>query len=96
MCYQELGVAVPPEYMCPITMEIMTDPVILTDGHVYEKRAIERWLLSHNTSPKTNQVVERGQLIRCHALRAIISEFVENALKHKPNPDLASVSAAVE
>eukprot|EP00287_Rhodomonas_sp_CCMP768_P006990 CAMPEP_0196725336 /NCGR_PEP_ID=MMETSP1091-20130531/6937_1 /TAXON_ID=302021 /ORGANISM="Rhodomonas sp., Strain CCMP768" /LENGTH=70 /DNA_ID=CAMNT_0042067603 /DNA_START=34 /DNA_END=246 /DNA_ORIENTATION=- len=67
-------------------MEIMTDPVILTDGHVYERTAIQRWLAAHNTSPKTNQIVERGQLIRCHALRAIISEFVDAALHAQPPP----------
>ncbi|KAJ1470087.1 hypothetical protein T484DRAFT_1849143 [Baffinella frigidus] len=50
-------------------MELMRDTVILTDGHVYERRAITRWLASHATSPKTNQVVERGTLIPCFALR---------------------------
>lgn len=45
-------------------MEIMVDPVILTDGHVYERSSIERWLVSHNTSPKTNQAVDTRQLVR--------------------------------
>ena len=36
---------------CPITHEIMNDPVIAADGHTYERRAIERWLSQKNYSP---------------------------------------------
>lgn len=71
------------------------DPVILTDGHVYERVSIERWLISHNTSPKTNQAINRGQLIPCHALRSIIQEFVaKHALPDDVVVDVSS--AAVE
>lgn len=38
------GESVPNEYLCPITMEIMVDPVIAMDGHTYERVAIENWL----------------------------------------------------
>lgn len=31
----------PPE--CPISMEKMQDPVVLTTGHTFERSAIERW-----------------------------------------------------
>eukprot|EP01051_Picozoa_sp_SAG22_P017923 SAG22_NODE_2881_length_2130_cov_1.194485_1_plen_602_part_10 len=41
------------DFICPITQELMVDPVIATDGHSYERSAIERWLASHNTSPLT-------------------------------------------
>ena len=34
---------VPKPFVCPITQEIMRDPVILSDGHTYEKTAIEKW-----------------------------------------------------
>ena len=30
-------------FMCPITQDIMTDPVITSDGHTYEREAIEHW-----------------------------------------------------
>jgi hypothetical protein len=32
--------------ICPITLEVMTDPVCTTDGHVYERSAIEGWFRS--------------------------------------------------
>ena len=38
---------IPNELICPITMELMTEPVIAADGHSYEKAAIEEWLKDH-------------------------------------------------
>ncbi len=35
---------VPCRSMCSITLEVMTDPVLTADGHVYERSAIEDWL----------------------------------------------------
>lgn len=75
---------VPNEYMCPITMQIMTDPVILTDGHVYEKKAIEQWLTTHDTSPITKQTVNKNIIIPCFALRKLIEEFVTTSDKEGP------------
>jgi len=74
------------DFVMACQQEVMIDPVILTDGHVYERKAIERWLLSHDTSPKTNQVVATDQLIPCHALRTVIQDFVES---HKHLIDVA-------
>lgn len=31
--------AIPNEFICPITQEIMKDPVIGTDGQTYEKKS---------------------------------------------------------
>ncbi|KAG7466911.1 hypothetical protein MATL_G00147380 [Megalops atlanticus] len=46
---------VPDEFLCPITREIMKDPVIAADGFSYEREAIESWINSKNrSSPMTN------------------------------------------
>jgi hypothetical protein len=35
----------PPEaYLCPISRELMRDPVVACDGHTYERRAITEWI----------------------------------------------------
>ena len=44
---------VPHEFLCPITLDIMTDPVCTCDGHTYERSAIEEHLRKSNISPKT-------------------------------------------
>jgi len=39
------------QYTCPITKELIVDPVIAEDGFMYERLAIEGWFKSRNTSP---------------------------------------------
>jgi len=38
-------------FLCPITHELMTDPVIDPDGNSYERSAIVNWLKENSTSP---------------------------------------------
>ena len=42
--------------MCPISHELMRDPVIADDGTTYERAAIEQWLQSSEISPLTGDV----------------------------------------
>jgi hypothetical protein len=68
---------IPSEFICPITTEIMSDPVMLTDGQVYEKKAIQKWLVAHNTSPLTKIIVDKNILIPCFPLRTLIQKFID-------------------
>lgn len=43
-------------FLCPITRELMTDPVVDPDGNSYERSAIENWLQEHSTSPIVNLI----------------------------------------
>ncbi len=72
---------IPNEYICPITCDIMTEPVILTDGHTYEKKAITKWLETHNTSPLTKEIVNKEIIIPCYSLRSLIQDFIEKNKK---------------
>lgn len=63
---------IPDAYICPISLEIMRDPVMCSDGHTYERAAIEEWLSVSNVSPKTNVNLESRRLIPNHALRQVI------------------------
>jgi hypothetical protein len=47
-------------------------------AHADERSAIERWLASHDTSPKTNARLEHKQLIPNHSLRGSIEQFQES------------------
>ena len=67
---------VSPQYLCPITGEIMEDPVTTADGHAYERAAIAQWLSNHDTSPVTNAQLPHRKLAPAHALRQLIQEFV--------------------
>ena len=62
-------------FMCPITFEVMGDPVSCADGHSYDRAAITRWLQDHNTSPKTGMPLEHTNLVPNHALRSAIQDW---------------------
>ena len=68
---------VPDDYVCPITSEIMTDPVSTLDGYTYERTAITEWLRTKNTSPSTGATLETTILIPNLSLRSMIRSFVE-------------------
>jgi len=44
---------IPESFYCPITHEVMVDPVIDPDGNSYERQAIENWLSHNAQSPIT-------------------------------------------
>uniref|UniRef100_A0A453RZJ6 RING-type E3 ubiquitin transferase n=1 Tax=Aegilops tauschii subsp. strangulata TaxID=200361 RepID=A0A453RZJ6_AEGTS len=65
----------PDDFLCPISLEVMTDPVILPSGHTFERRSIQRWLDGgHRTCPVTNLPLPPDPtLIPNHALRRLIA-----------------------
>ena len=69
-------------FICPITHEIMENPVITVDGQSYEKSAIQTWLNNGNkTSPITGLILKSKKLTENYNLKSIINLF-------KPNPSL--------
>ncbi|KNA03839.1 hypothetical protein SOVF_205300 [Spinacia oleracea] len=68
----------PQEFLCPITLEIMTDPVIVATGQTYERESIRKWLdSSHRTCPKSGQVLEHISLAPNYALKNLIIQWCE-------------------
>ena len=65
----------PADFICPITTEIMSDPVMAADGHAYERTAIERWLATKSTSPMTGEALEHTFLSPSHMVRRQIREW---------------------
>jgi predicted GTPase len=45
----------PSEHLCPITLDIMKDPVVASDGFTYERDEIARWIAAVGTSPMTRE-----------------------------------------
>ena len=63
------------ELTCPITYEIMRDPVIDPEGNSYEKLAILAHLKKSQSSPVTRSPLTEEQLISNRALKQIIDAF---------------------
>ncbi|KAJ8564761.1 hypothetical protein K7X08_001221 [Anisodus acutangulus] len=67
---------IPEEYLCPISLELLRDPVIVATGQTYERSFIQRWIDGCNTRcPKTQQILEDLTLTPNIALRRIISDW---------------------
>lgn len=67
-----------PEYLvCSIAYQVFRDPVILMDGHTYEREAIDKWLEHHDTSPMTNAPLPCKAMVPNIALRQQISAMTE-------------------
>ena len=62
-------------FQCPLTMEVMRDPVITVDGQTYERTEIEKWFaLGNRTSPLTGEELPSTNLFPNIALRTVIRE----------------------
>ncbi len=75
----------PQEYICPITLLPMTDPVIGSDGQTYEREAITHWLQLHNSSPLTRQPMTVGDLRTNHSLKSAIERWNKKPITN-PKP----------
>ena len=83
---------VPDDYICPITAEIMTDPVSTVDGFTYERTAISEWLRTKNISPFTGATLENKTVIPNLSLRSMIRSFTEALSAAAVAPSPPSVS----
>jgi len=67
-------IAIPDEFLCPITHELMNDPVCTSDGYTYERKAIEEWLMKKQTSPILNSSIKGTQLYPNKILKMLIDK----------------------
>lgn len=66
--------SVPADFRCPITLELMRDPVVVATGQTYDRASINSWIDSgHNTCPKTAQALPHTALIPNRALQNLIA-----------------------
>ena len=71
--------AYPLDFECPITLDIMHNPVVASDGHSYEKTALVSWFAAGNTrSPKTNDEMDTSLMLPNHSLRNLIQAWQES------------------
>uniref|UniRef100_A0A0A9CRQ5 U-box domain-containing protein 12 n=1 Tax=Arundo donax TaxID=35708 RepID=A0A0A9CRQ5_ARUDO len=69
---------IPDDFRCPISLDLMKDPVIVATGQTYERGYIERWLeAGHDTCPKTQQKLPNKSLTPNYVLRSLITQWCE-------------------
>ncbi|GFY89587.1 plant U-box 26 [Actinidia rufa] len=72
----DVGVQIPYHFRCPISLELMCDPVTASTGQTYDRASIESWLATGNTTcPVTRVALTDFTFIPNHTLRRLIQEW---------------------
>ncbi|KAI7724748.1 hypothetical protein M8C21_004625 [Ambrosia artemisiifolia] len=68
----------PDELRCPISLQLMYDPVIIASGQTYERICIEKWFENgHNTCPKTHQTLAHLCLTPNYCVKGLVANWCE-------------------
>lgn len=72
-------IAVPPEELkCPISLQLMYDPVVISSGQTYERVCIEKWFGDgHITCPKTQKQLSHLCLTPNYCVKGLIASWCE-------------------
>ncbi|CAJ2664385.1 unnamed protein product [Trifolium pratense] len=66
----------PEDFRCPISLELMTEPVTVSTGQTYDRASIQKWLKSGNTTcPKTGENLKNTELVPNTTLKKLIQQF---------------------
>ncbi|KAJ1703715.1 hypothetical protein LUZ63_003494 [Rhynchospora breviuscula] len=69
----------PEELRCPISLQLMYDPVIVASGQTYERVCIEKWFNDgHKTCPKTQQELAHLCLTPNYCVKGLIASWCEH------------------
>ncbi|KAK8969413.1 U-box domain-containing protein 8 [Platanthera guangdongensis] len=87
-----MAVDFPLDFRCPISLEVMSDPVIVASGHTFDRSSIQQWIDSgHRTCPITMLPLPPfSPLIPNYALRSLIDNFTAGAIAEKNSGKLRS------
>ncbi|KAL1541421.1 E3 ubiquitin-protein ligase PUB23-like [Salvia divinorum] len=89
MAEVEIEIEIPPYFLCPITLDIMRDPVTLSTGITYDRESIEKWLFTqqNTTCPATKQQLPNLDLTPNTTLRRLIQSWCTlHAVQRLPTP----------
>ncbi|CAN6290078.1 unnamed protein product [Urochloa humidicola] len=68
--------AIPAHFRCPISLDLMRDPVTAPTGITYDRESIEAWLdTGRATCPVTHAPLRHEDLVPNHAIRRVIQDW---------------------
>ncbi|KAG2328982.1 hypothetical protein Bca4012_021400 [Brassica carinata] len=72
------GISTPPYFRCPLSTELMVDPVIVASGQTFDRTSIKKWLDNGlAVCPRTRQVLSHKELIPNYTVKAMIASWLE-------------------
>ncbi|KAL9657530.1 hypothetical protein ABK040_000958 [Willaertia magna] len=69
------------KFICPISQQIMIDPVIIETGQTYERKSIEEWFKYRNTCPSTGLQLKSRTLTNNYVLKSATQEKIVKFIK---------------
>ncbi|RDX84122.1 U-box domain-containing protein 3, partial [Mucuna pruriens] len=90
------GVSIPTYFRCSLSLELMSDPVIVASGQTYERNSIQKWL-DHGLTvcPNTHQRLVHTNLIPNYTVKAMIANWCEENNVKFPSNSMHSNSARI-
>lgn len=80
---------------CPITHQIMDDPVLGSDGITYQREAIVRWLSTHSTSPVNPSLrMSVSDLSVNYAIRHLIEQYNSGTFGNISNNNTEDITSS--
>ncbi|KAJ8542362.1 hypothetical protein K7X08_017228 [Anisodus acutangulus] len=80
---KEPEMGIPPLFRCPISLDLLKDPVTLCTGQTYDRSNIEKWLSSGNsTCPVTMQKLNDSSIVPNTTLRHVIDRWLQINCSH--------------
>lgn len=73
---------IPNCFMCPLTLDIMWDPVITLSGNTYERKAIADFVRRYGIDPFSKHPLKENELIPNIQLKEAISHYRTISLKY--------------
>ncbi|KAG9154380.1 hypothetical protein Leryth_000820 [Lithospermum erythrorhizon] len=84
---EKKSVVVPEEFKCPLSKELMKDPVIVSSGLTFDRPFIQKWLKSGNlVCPQTQQVLSLSMVTPNLLIREMISQWCKKNRIKLPDP----------
>ncbi|KAK7282315.1 hypothetical protein RIF29_10988 [Crotalaria pallida] len=81
----QIEITIPHLFRCPISLDLLEDPVTLCTGQTYDRSSIEKWLAAGNlTCPVTMQKLQDPSIVPNHTLRHLIDQWLQ--LGHQFDP----------
>nr|GLL44962.1 U-box domain-containing protein 2-like isoform X3 [Ipomoea trifida] len=81
------SVSIPADFCCPLSLELMRNPVTVASGQTYEWACIRKWIvLGLRVCPNTRQTLAHTNLIPNCSLKAQITDWCETNSVKLPVP----------
>ena len=79
------------DLICPITLELFHEPVRASDGRVYEREAITKWINEHGTSPYTRQPLQLDQLKPDQRLKQLADKIRKSSVSYHVQDEIITL-----